>query len=497
MKRIFKVVLTTTLIFAMILSGTFTAFGAQTDGIKMQYNGEEITFTDAAVKMTDGRVVVPFRQILETMGADVTYDAKTKTITAKTTEKEFSFAIGGTEIAITEDGIASTKEMDVAPFIDKNLGSTYVPVRFIAQTMGYCVGWDSVEKTVVIIDPATIFANTDEDFSVISKLMKSDLDLGKPYATTGKFDVDVTTYADPESIMPGMNFSVAGKISRVQQKQNADLAMSLAFNFEKMLSSMTAEEKTQIEPLLSMFKNADMKIKMDGESGITYMNSSLFTTMDPTMDENTWYKMNVYDTHEEMGIDLKSIYAMKYSSLDFSELLEGSISQMKDVDTSTYEGMKTTYALLKSLIGDEAFIKKTAGSYVTYTLDLNKTSIIAAMAKIALTEGISKDTLDMTEIADTLKSVDFGVDLMIKEKNGSLSAYDLKGTCSSEEMNCTFALAGNQKNAEGNITIDMKDAMKMIMDLESHISETSQTPDISLPADATVVDYQMPTANEM
>lgn len=489
MKRTFKSLFAVVLILTLILSGTMTAFAAENDGIKVQYNGEEISFAGAVAKNTNGSIMVPFRQVFEAMGVDVAYDGKTKTITAKTTEKEFSFTIGSTEVAVSENGTESTQTMSVAPFIDKQSSSAYVPVRFIAESMGYFVGWDSLDKTVVIIDPATIFANADEDFSVVKKLMKSELDLEKPYATSGNFNMEVSTYENPDSYMPPVNFTVGGSISGIQQKSSADLTMGLVFHFEKMLANLSEEEKTQIEPLLNMFKNANMKIKMDGDSGDMYMNSDLFAAMDPTVDKNTWYKMNMYDTYDQMGIDLKSIYGTVYSGLDLSDLLEEYVSQMQYADSATYENMKIGYAFLKNLIGDEAFHKTTSGSYVTYTLNINKTSLMAAMTKTALSEGISEETLDLTEIKDMLDSADFSGDLTIKEKNGSLSEYEIYGACTTDEMAFKFDLAGDQKDVEANVTIDMTDVLKMVMDVESHISESSKAPDLSLPEDAVIVDY--------
>ncbi|HYE67640.1 MAG TPA: copper amine oxidase N-terminal domain-containing protein [Anaerovoracaceae bacterium] len=448
MKLFMKKLLAVTLTVTLILSGTVTAFGADSKGIQLQFNGEDITASGAA-KIVDGRVMVPLRQTLEAMGVE---------------DKENLFTAG---------------EKDM------------VSVRFIAETLGYGVGWDVDDKTVVIIDPAALFTNADTEFSIISKLMKSDLDLEKAYATTGQFDMDITTYADPQSIMPGLDFSVSGKMTGVQQKSNADLVMSLAFQFDKMLSKLTAEEKTQMEPLLNMFKNANMKIKMDGETGITYMNSSLFSAIDPTVGANTWYKMNVYDTYEEMGIDLKSISNMSYSDVKLSEMLTASFSSMEYADTATYQDMKTTYTFLKNLIGDGAFAKKTAGSYVTYTLNITQVSVLAALTKTALAEGISKDTMDLTEVGDLLNTSKIGANIMIKEKAGSLYEYGLKGSCSLEDVNCSFDMTGDQKNAEGQITIDQKDLVKMMIEVESHITETSKAPDLSLPSDAVVVDYPM------
>ncbi|MEL7656248.1 MAG: copper amine oxidase N-terminal domain-containing protein, partial [Bacillota bacterium] len=401
MKKTRKSFLVIILVLAMILSGTMTAFGAETNSAKVQYNGENIQFT-GATKLINGRIMVPFRQILEGMGAEVTYDSSTKTLTAKIQEKEISFSVGGTEIAVNENDAVTSATMETAPYFDKESKSVYVPVRDVAESLGYSVGWDADDRTVIIIDPETLFGSADEDFSIISKLIKSDLDLEKSYQTDGKFDMNVATYADPESFMPPVDVTVTGKISGIQQKSNADLVMSLAFNFDKMLKSLTSEEQMMFEPMLKMYQDINMKIKMDGETGVTYMNSNIFSVMDPTADKNTWYKMNIYDNYESMGIDMKSITSMSYSDMDISEMLEESIENLDYADTSTYAEMKTTYAFLKNLIGNDAFKRKTAGAYVTYTLDLDKTTILAAMAKTALTEGISKDFLDMTEIGETL-----------------------------------------------------------------------------------------------
>lgn len=488
MNRFLKSLLVAVMIVTLILSGSLTAFAADSNGIRVQYNGKYIAQADTA-KIVDGRVMVPFRQIFETMGADVAFDSKSKTIQAKTEDKEITFTVGSANITILEEGVSTVQEMDAKPFIDKNLSRAYVPVRFIAESMGYCVGWDAAEKAVVIIDPATLFSNADQDFSIISMLMKSDLDLEKAYSSTGRFNMEIATYEEPGDVMPGMSFSVTGTMSGVQQKSSADMTMNLAFQFDKMLSGLTAEEKAQMQPLLDLFKNTNMKIKMDGETGVTYMNSSIFSAVDPTIGANTWYKMNIYDTYEEMGIDMKSLVGMSYSDVRLSELLAASMATMEYAETSTYQDIRTAYSFLKNLIGDSAFSKKTAGSYTTYSLNLNQTSILAAMAKTALDAGISKDAMDLTEIGELINTSSFDSSIMIREKAGSLQEYSFKGNYSGEELSCSFDMKGDQKNAAGTISIDQKDEMKMSIEVESRITETSGKPDLNLPKDAVLVDY--------
>lgn len=488
MKKIFKQFLVIALIFSLTLSGTLTAFGASSNGIKVQYNGKNISFTDAAAKTVDGRTMVPFRQVLETMGATVTYDEKTKTINAKTKDKDISFVVGGKDINVTENGNKVVKKMDVAPFVDNSVGRTYIPVRFIAESLGYNVGWDATEKTVVIINPETIFANVDKDFSIVSKLMSSDLDYEKAYETKGKFSADVTAY-QAAGAASNMNFSLSGDMSGVQQKLDVDMVMTLAFNMDKMLSTMSATEKAQIQPMLDMFKNANMSVKMDGETGNTYMQSNIFSVADPKLDKNTWYKMNIYDVYNKMGIDLKSLVNLKGAKGNNAQLIKSLLSTMDCSDVSAYQDIKATYTILKNLVGDSAFKKSTSGGIDTYTLDLNQTSIVAALAKSALDEGVSKDSLDLTEIGDLLKKSNFSGNITIQEKSGTLYGYQMK--CSGAAEGNTFAvnMTGDQKNANVDMTIDAKDVMKMIVKVDSQVTETTKKPNVDLPSGAKVVDF--------
>jgi hypothetical protein len=488
MKRFTKQLVAVLIILTMVLSGTATAFAADSTGIQVQYNGANLVLADAA-KNVNGRVMLPFREVLEGIGADVSYDPATKIITAKTADREITFSVGSSEVTIVQNGVSKTVKMDVAPYLDKSLSRTYVPVRFVAESLGYSVGWDSEAKTVIIIDPNTLFANADTDFAIISKLLKTDLDLEKSYASTGKFAMNMTSYEASGSFLSNLNFDMSGTMTGVQQKSNADMDMKLALNFDKMLSTLTAEEKTQIEPFLAMYKNADMKVKMNGDTGDMYMNSSLFSAMDPTVNANTWYKMNAYDTYENMGIDLKSLTGMSMNNMKVSDMLAASFSSQQYFTVSTYEDTKMGYELIKSLIGDDAFKKSTNGSITTYTLNLNQASVLAAITKTALSNGLTTDTFNMTDLGSLLDGTQVSSTIVIKEKAGSLYNYSVKGSAVVEDATCSLDMSGDQMNVACNVTFDQKDVMKMIIDVESHIKESATAPDLTLPANAVVVDY--------
>lgn len=497
MRKTLKRLLVTVMILAMCLSGISTAYAVQpaNQDISVQYNGENIAFTDAVPKIINGRTMVPFRQILETMGAQVTYAEKTRTVNAKKEDIEFSFVIGSGDITIIKDGKTTSKKMDVVPFIDAKTNRTYVPARFMAESMNYSVSWDQNNKTAIIIDPMAILANVDKDFSIIAKLFTSNIDYSKNYETTGSFSLDMAAELVPET--DKMEFAISGDMSGVQHKTNAEIIMNMTMNFDKMISAMTDEEKELMKPMLDMFKNVDMKMKMNGETGETYINSPMFSIMDPAIDSNTWLKMNIFDTYDEMGIDLRPMMDLSQKPEQaFSLLAQLALLSANTGDVNTYNDMKTAYAFMKNMIGDEAFKTTTSGANTTYSLKLDKNSITAAITKTALEEKLNVDLADVNEMINVLKETDLSADIVIRDKNDQLDSYSINYKLAYDQMKMNLDMSGSLMSSTIEMHIDAPSMGQMTVKAASKYVETSKTPNLSLPEGAKIIDYNdylMPT----
>ena len=86
---------------------------------------------------------MPVRTILA-LGANVDWDSDTKTIKAK--KDNISVVMVISQDYITVNG--ETVDMDASAMIMG--GRTYAPARYVAETFGYNVEWDSKSKTVLI-----------------------------------------------------------------------------------------------------------------------------------------------------------------------------------------------------------------------------------------------------------------------------------------------------------------------------------------------------------
>lgn len=102
---------------------------------------------DAPPFIKDGRTLVPIRFIAEAFGAEVQWDASTKTVRIYLSSKNIKIILQiNNKISYVND---KKIILDVPPLIKD--GRTFVPIRFIAESFGAEVQWDGTEKKITII----------------------------------------------------------------------------------------------------------------------------------------------------------------------------------------------------------------------------------------------------------------------------------------------------------------------------------------------------------
>jgi len=109
----------------------------------MNVNGANIIM-DAAPYVKAGRTYVPVRYLGDALGATTAWDADTKTVTVTKGDKTVVLVIGSKTAKVNGADVA----MDVAPEITG--GRTMLPARYVAEGLGYAVGWNAALQQVVI-----------------------------------------------------------------------------------------------------------------------------------------------------------------------------------------------------------------------------------------------------------------------------------------------------------------------------------------------------------
>jgi|GEM_PF-3557639 len=113
--------------------------------IPITLNGKYIK-TNPNPIIVEGRTLVPLRAVTEAMGCAVEWYAESQTVVIQKGEIIIEMAIGGSSLKVTNKGAEKTMELDVAPQIYSD--RTMLPIRVIAEQLGYSVDWDGVLNTV-------------------------------------------------------------------------------------------------------------------------------------------------------------------------------------------------------------------------------------------------------------------------------------------------------------------------------------------------------------
>ncbi len=103
-----------------------------------------------AALVRGGTLLIPLRSMFEQMGATVSYDAASKTVTVGKAGAEVKVTVGKPEVIINGE----SRPLDVPPIIYQ--GNVLVPVRVISEGMGAYVLWVADRHLVVVrYNPAT------------------------------------------------------------------------------------------------------------------------------------------------------------------------------------------------------------------------------------------------------------------------------------------------------------------------------------------------------
>lgn len=116
------------------VAGAGTSVVMTIDSKTILVNNEMDTL-DVAPYIKDSRTYVPLRALAQSFGADVNWDETTGEITVDGNGTKVVLEVGKTTYTVNDN----EKTMDVAPELDSAAGRTLVPVRFVAEALGYNV----------------------------------------------------------------------------------------------------------------------------------------------------------------------------------------------------------------------------------------------------------------------------------------------------------------------------------------------------------------------
>lgn len=416
-------------------------------GISVQLNGEMVPFTDVVPEVVDQRTFLPFRAVLEAMGAQVDYDAATSTVTAQRGGVSLAMTLGEKQAKVTENGETRTLEMDVAAYAKNN--RTYVPVRFAAEAFGCNVGWDQDQQTVIIVDVDSLFG--DAAFTLMDRFAAySAKQESQNMALTGALSLDMEDKSGEELEQPiHVTGTVEGLMSDggLQMTAGADLSA---------LAALLPDDATKLvlEPFLS---DLSVEVRADVESEMLYLNGSVIALVVGGQSADAWYSLDLGGMTAEL---LEAVNAAGLSEMEdaaVGEALKWAVKQIPLSSTGDYAMLSEIVSIYTQMLSDQAFTKE-GNTYVART--------------------VLEDLVHLT--------------VTLTEQGEDIVAMDLTMEAAADEDGVTMALTMNEHAAPDKVTVDMDMemayegfSMKLHMDFSG--LPTDKAPEITPPAGAQIV----------
>lgn len=112
-------------------------------GIEVEVDGKTIEFNNSPL-IDNMRILVPVRDFFSAMGADISWNSKTKTVCAVADKARVNIPVGS--YLPTVDDVPVLIDVP-AVIVD---GSVYIPLRFAAESLGGKVSWETDSGKVII-----------------------------------------------------------------------------------------------------------------------------------------------------------------------------------------------------------------------------------------------------------------------------------------------------------------------------------------------------------
>lgn len=143
--------------------------------IEIMVNGQELQQASHLTKVIDESVFVPLRSISESLGAQVDWIPEENAVEVTNGDQHVMLWIGQQNAMMNGESI----QMDKPSFAEN--GRTFVPIRFLSESLGMDVNWVQATRSVMISTGPSLVAEkksvvnyTDEDKKWLAKIIEAE-----------------------------------------------------------------------------------------------------------------------------------------------------------------------------------------------------------------------------------------------------------------------------------------------------------------------------------
>lgn len=219
MKKYISVSIILALILTCFTVPTFAANSVtEKPDVKIVINGQLGTYKDTPINLNN-RTLLPLREILVNLGVNddnehIAWNGKEKSVTVSKDSTKIYLKIGSNKATVNGKEIV----LDTSPVVYKD--RTYIPVNFVAQSLGKKVVWDGSSKSVLVRD--------EEGFNQIKSILnKTNTAMDSIENCKGKVNASVTTDIDESKIDMDINMDMLVDMLKKELSINMNMDLSI------------------------------------------------------------------------------------------------------------------------------------------------------------------------------------------------------------------------------------------------------------------------------
>ena len=436
--------------------------------IGVMFNGEFIELNDRPVNI-DGRVKLPFRELLENIGATVDYDETTAKVSAERKGIKIEFFLNSDKIYINNNGAQSELQMDTS--IDIINDRTFVPVRFMAEAFELSVGWDEFFNTVVITDVDEYINTINENCSNYMKLSEMQYALNENYLSNMKLSFSL----NEEDSSISEKSERKADITSVSQKYKDRTEVQTTLDFSYL--SKVPEDNVNLS-------NVQFNIILDKDK--LYLSTNLASVLKEAIPNNSmialaasmltpdvWLTGTLDELFTELfGMDkaqAELISAMLTQSQSFNKLFASLYTAGANENSVMYALSAANQAdTMKNMFGNDKF-KLTENADGSYSFDYKFTNEDLAdyMLSIMTSSGISDEQPD-EEFYQMLDAMDINMTMSgtVSDKETN-SVIEMSYSMDMDEVKLNIKLDAESNSEAGAADLSGRELPKMTMKLSS------------------------------
>lgn len=441
-----------------LIDGQKEALGGVPGQVGVMVNGVYVKFPDAAPEVADGRTMIPVRALVEAVDGEVSYDDGK--IVCKTDKAAVTLNVGSDEATVehpapenNDEATGETIKMDCAPCIKG--GRTYVPVRFIAEALGYDVGWDSAYQTAVLLDREGLAAQIDENFTILNKVQANKgpaLEEGKNYVADVKESFTITLF-DTLNENKTYQADLTAKQLFNTDAASAQLSLKLSDNALDDLEKLLIEQYgADFEENAVLFRTVaegldDIEVILTRE-GATWIRAAALDEL--AGKDNVW-----------LGQDLGAEWGeLAFTSAGGATIGSALTAMLDKNSVASVVSLSSMTGMMSSLFGDGKFT--TSGGVSTLTIGVDD------LFDLYKDMGLSED--DIAEAKAAFK--EYKITMKVDSKGGA----DM--TCVMETNPQTgvpgMKITMDVEQAGGNVTMDMNFHIANMGEIKVEVTQTQK-----------------------